>query len=187
MAIKRETLIWIIIILAALNIATIATIVFHYYQSNMSPQSGGISSAEYDERGVQRYNGRSFRDALELDPGQMERFRVINQRFRDEGRSISFKLNQLRQDMLANLESPSPDTSQLNQLSDSLGILHAKLKRVTYRYYLDIQGICRPEQQEKLNLLFESAFRSDHPVGNPESKRGMGKERNRPSNNQPPQ
>ncbi len=183
MAIKRETLIWIIIILAALNIATIATIVFHYYQSNVVSQSNGVYTPQFSENGVQQYNGRSFRDALDLDQEQMQQFRGINQRFRDEGRSISFKLNQLRQDMLASLEAPSPDTSKLNQLSDSVGILHAKLKRETYRYYLDIQGICRPEQHRKLKQLFESAFRSDHPMGNPESKRGLGKRRN----HQPPQ
>lgn len=187
MAIKRETLIWIIMILAVLNIATIATIVFHYYQSNVASQSLGVYSSQYSEKGVQQYNGRSFRDALGLDQEQMQQFRIVNQCFRDEGRSISFQLNQLRQDMLAGLEAPSPDTTQLNRLSDSVGILHAKLKRLTYRYYLDLQGICHPDQQGKLKLLFESAFRSDHPAGNPDSKRGFGRGRNRPGNRQSPQ
>lgn len=184
MAIKRETLIWIVIVLAVLNIATIATIVFHYYQSNVLSQADGTGSVGYDERGVQRYNGRSFRDALELDAGQMERFRVINQQFREEGHRTSTNLHRLRQEMLANLSGTLPDTSFLNQLSDSVGLQHAKLKRDTYRYYLAIHAICNPEQQEKLNLLFESAFNADHPVGNPESKRGLGKRRNRPSKSQ---
>lgn len=187
MAIKRETLIWIVIVLVVLNIATIATVVFHHYQSKVLLQAGDIGSVGYDERGVQRYNGRSFRDVLELDAGQMEQFRGINQQFREEGRRISTNLHRLRQEMLANLSEPLPDTTLLNQLSDSVGLLHAKLKRDTYRYYLAIHAICNPGQQEKLKLLFESAFNADHPAGNPDSNRGMGKRRNRPINTQPPQ
>jgi len=57
------------------------------------------------------------------------------------------------------------DTSMLSALSDSIGYLHSDLKKLTYMYYLEIKGICDPEQQKKLEQLFGEAFSNDASTG----------------------
>lgn len=50
-------------------------------------------------------------------------------------------------------------------LSDSIGYLHSNLKKLTYRYYIDIKSICNQEQQKKLEQLFGEIFASDMHMG----------------------
>ena len=67
------------------------------------------------------------------------------------------------------------DTTRLNALSDSIRYLHSNLKKLTYRYYLEIKGICNSEQQKNLELLFSEVFNNDVTVSSP----GQGGQRGR--------
>jgi Spy/CpxP family protein refolding chaperone len=78
---------------------------------------------------------------------------------------IHVELADLRRLMLQEMSAKNSDTIKLNQLSDSIGLLHAKLKRLTYRYYLDMKDISTPEQQEKLEILFSGIFTRDIQMG----------------------
>ena len=102
-----------------------------------------------------------------------------------KARSIIVGLAEKRKLMLSEMSAKNSDTVKLNALSDSIGILHAQLKRITYSYYLDIKSICDEKQQQKLELLFQEMFVSDTPLGFP-GKGGMngnGRQAGKPFNN----
>ena len=67
--------------------------------------------------------------------------------------------------MLTEMSEKNCDTNKLNLLSDSIGYLHADLKKLTYKYYLDFKNICNEQQQEKLEQLFGEMFSSDVQMG----------------------
>ena len=66
---------------------------------------------------------------------------------------------------MVEMSASKSDTSKLNALSDSIGHLHSDLKKITFRYYLDIKNMCDPEQQQKLEQIFDQMFSTDSHEG----------------------
>ena len=181
---KQTMMIWAIVVLALMNVTTLVTIVYHQSQSTKLEVVQGENQKQSDSSMV-RFSGRYFRDELNFSASQMNRFREFNPAFRMKARSIIVGLAEKRKLMLSEMSAKNSDTVKLNALSDSIGILHAQLKRITYSYYLDIKSICDEKQQQKLELLFQEMFVSDTPLGFP-GKGGMngnGRQAGKPFNN----
>ncbi|MFZ0282179.1 MAG: hypothetical protein WAL29_11045 [Bacteroidales bacterium] len=178
---KYRWLVWIVI-LAVMNIATIITVIY-----NRNRTSREIVAVETSQTGSEtssiRYSGRWFRDQLNLSNEQMDRFVEFNPVFRQNVMNINQGLNLLRQKMLSEMASENFDTIRLNTLSDSIGFLHAGLKKVTYKYYIDIKNICDQQQQEKLEQLFGGMFASDGRMGQFGKGGQQGRRRGRQVNN----
>ncbi len=161
---KHNWMIWAIIVLALMNISTIITIIIHNNRpgittSSQLPEQAGSESTSL------RYSGRYFRDQLDLTREQMSHFSEFNPEFRRNVREINLSLASLRQRMIKEMAGETSDTMKLNELSDSIGYLHAGLKKLTYKYYLDFRRICNKEQQEKLEQMFGEMFAVDNQPG----------------------
>jgi Spy/CpxP family protein refolding chaperone len=161
---KKSMLIWAIAVLAVMNISTILTVVYQKVQSDKS-KVGTAADTKQAETESEKFSGRYFRDQLNLSSEQMEKFETINPAFRPKARNIALELANKRKEMLAEMAAVQSDTSRLNVLSDSIGELHSDLKKISYRYYLGIKGICDPEQQSKLEQIFSEMFSTDSPLG----------------------
>lgn len=157
-------MIWAIVFLAVMNIATGLTIVYHrnYTGESLSAKESG---EDQPENLAMKYSGRFFRDHLNLSRDQMALFTEFNPRFRQQVRDINIGLAEIRRQMLADMSADESDTARLELLSDSVGLLHADLKKLTYRYYLNFKEICDKTQQEKLEQLFGEMFATDVQVG----------------------
>ena len=103
----------------------------------------------------------------------MKMFSEFNPEFRQKVMAINRNLEIKRKEMLAEMSKKNCDTNRLNLLSDSIGYLHAGLKKQTYLYYMNFKRICNEEQQEKLEQLFGEMFSSDVQM-EPERKRWPG-------------
>ena len=160
---KYSILIWAIVVLVIMNVTTIITVVYHKFQFDKIVSS--TVDAKQAEIESERFSGRYFRDELNMSNAQMEKFKVINPVFRPKAKFITIELAEKRKQMLVEMATAKSDTSRLNALSDSIGQLHSELKRVTYRYYLEMKAICNPEQQVKLEKLFGEMFTNDLPLG----------------------
>ncbi len=173
-------LIYAVIFLAVLNVATFISIGIHVYQSKKElPQ---VSSETINT--THNFNGRYFRDQLNLSPDQMNQFRLINEKFRSNARRINNELNRLRVDMLNQMKNTSKETDTLISISDSIGSLHCELKKFTYQYYLDIKSICSDEQTSGLNNIFENFFAgSETHIGRRNQRQGKGFGKNRHHSN----
>jgi len=157
-------MIWAIIVLALMNIATFVTILIHSSSTGKST-SGELTGQVQSESESLRYSGRYFRDQLGLTREQMLRFSEFNPEFRRNVRDINISLSSLRQRMIKEMAAETGDTIKLNELSDSVGYMHANLKKLTYKYYLDFRKICNEEQQEKLEQMFGEMFAGDTQPG----------------------
>lgn len=160
---KYSLLIWAIVVLAIMNVSTIITVLYHKYQSDKVVNS--TVDAKQVEIDSERFSGRYFRDELNMSNAQMEKFKVINPAFRPKARFITIELAAKRKQMLVEMAAAKSDTSRLNALSDSIGELHSELKKITYRYYLEMKEICNPEQQVRLEKIFGEMFSNDAPLG----------------------
>lgn len=175
---KKALMIWAIVALALLNLTTIAT-VFYYRSRNVKETTNQESVVIQPENTSLRFSGRYFRDQLNLNAEQMERFREFNPLFRQHVRDINFELSSIRRKMLDEMSSSRCDTVRLKSLSDSIGHLHANLKVLTYKYYLDFKKICNKEQKEKLDSLFGAMFATDIQAGQPGPRGPYGRGRGR--------
>ena len=153
-------LVWAVAVLAILNLATIGTIVFNRYKFSKQISFAGSRQKMNENRSVQ-YSGRFFREKLNFSPEQMEKFSEYNPGFRQGVRNINIELAQKRNQMLRELSLKDVDTLKLNQLADSVGLLHVSLKKMTFQYYLDLKQICEPEQEKKLEKLFKEILSGD--------------------------
>lgn len=153
-----------IVALVVLNITTITTIFYsrHKLMQNLPMASAGRGISE---RSSMKFSGRYFRDNLGLNEQQMRKFSQFNPKFRHQVQNISFELAEKRHHMLLEMTSPACDTIRLNELSDSIGFLHARLKKLTYGYYLNFKEICNSQQQQKLEQLFSEMFTSEKQPG----------------------
>jgi len=175
-------MVWAIVILAVMNISTLATIMYNNYQS-IKTETISVSDQKQLEADSEKFSGRYFRDQLNLSSEQMDKFKEINPVFRPKARYITIELVEKRKQMLVEMSGANSDTTRLNALSDSIGQLHSDLKKITYRYYLEIKGICNQEQQSKLEQLFGEMFTNDSQLGNPGSGGPRGRQQGRRFNN----
>ena len=159
-------MVWAIVILAVMNISTLASIMYHKYQSEKT-ETISVSEQQQLEADSEKFSGRYFRDQLNLSSDQMDKFKEINPVFRPKARNITIELAEKRKQMLNEMSAEKSDTLRLNALSDSIGQLHSNLKIITYRYYMEIKSICNQEQQRKLEQLFGEMFANDSPMGYP--------------------
>jgi hypothetical protein len=161
---KCRWMIWIIVILVIMNLTTIITIM---YNRSHLPDQALISTTNQGmtDDASMKYSGRYFRDELGLSMEQMRKFSVFNPVFRKEAMAINREMAEKRHEMLIEMAKTNCDTIRLNMLSDSIGDLHAALKKGTYWYYLNFKNICDQQQQKKLEQLFGEMFNSDLPMG----------------------
>jgi len=157
-------MVWVIVILALMNIATVATVIFNRNKAKNEVTAAAAGRPEAPVLAA-RYSGRYFRDQLGFNDEQMSQFAGFNPAFRKNVRNINKELDLLRDRMLSEMASKECDSVKLGLLSDSIGYMHANLKKVTYKYYLDIKNICNQQQQEKLKELFSGMFASDFRKG----------------------
>jgi len=161
---KGSWMIWVIAILVVMNLTTILTVI--YNRSKVSDDKQVSASApRMTESSSMKYSGRYFRDALGLSMEQMKKFAEFNPEFRQKAMAINRDLADKRHDVLNEMAKKECDTNRLNVLSDSIGYLHATLKKSTYKYYLNFKSICTGEQQKKLEQLFDEMFNNDTPMG----------------------
>lgn len=152
-----------VIVLLALNVATIGTIVYHLQQAKKQT----VQPVENQTGKNAAYSGRYFRDRLQLSTEQMDAFRKVNSHFRQQARTINQELAQNRQLMLNEMQQQAPDTVKLEAYSGAIGNAHKLLKEETYRFYLGLKSFCDSNQQMELNRIFQEFFiNENNPVSN---------------------
>lgn len=169
---RHRILVWVIVVLAVMNITTFITIGYHVYQSNQTATIAGGQNAIQLEADAAQFSGRYFRDQLGLNDEQMSLFREFNPEFRIQAREITIQLSENRKEMLEEMARENSDTVKLNQLSSEIGTLHSLLKELTYKYYLDLKNISTPEQRKQLEKLFRTMFNNDAQMGFPGNQNG---------------
>jgi Spy/CpxP family protein refolding chaperone len=157
---RHRWMVWAIVVLALLNISTLITVIYHNKEVVRMEAPSAQDSVRSENSSV-LYSGRYFRDELNLTREQMNEFIRFNPEFRQQVRNINLELAAKKHEMLIEMAKEDSDSHNLDLLSDSIGYLHASLKKVTYKYYLNFKNICTPEQQKKLEQLFGEMFNSD--------------------------
>ena len=164
---KYKLLTLSVIILALLNISTIATIIIGNRNLNqddsivIDPESSPI-------------NGRFLRQELSFSEEQMSFFRQESREFRQKANDVISNMNLYKTELYKEIHSTAPDYVKIKAYSDSIGFKHARLKEHTAEFYLEIRNQCDSTQRERLRTIFEPLFRDNQHMRGPGEGRGPG-------------
>ncbi|MEL7600493.1 MAG: hypothetical protein AAGU18_10395 [Proteiniphilum sp.] len=145
---------WVIALLVVLNLTTIGTILLRNREN-----SSDNTAIVLDENRQNPLTGRYFRQTLGFDDAQMNIFREAHRSFQYRANDLIFGMDSLKNEMFAELNSSTPDTIRLNDLSEKLGSHHAELKKITNAFYLQLKKACDSAQCEQLQRTFLPLFR----------------------------
>ncbi|MBE0674693.1 MAG: periplasmic heavy metal sensor [Bacteroidales bacterium] len=143
---RNRLLIWAVLILLGINIATIVSALS--YSGRMRADEKSRAEAMVDQRML------FFRDHLQLTEEQMKEFAGINRAFNQEARRTTSRLEMLRRNMVDELAGNEPDMQKIESITEEIGLLHRELKMSTANYYLNLKSACNPLQQELLKEMF---------------------------------
>lgn len=146
-----KTLIWIIVILFITNISTIGTIIYNKRNHQKFQKTNHFEQINVPNNHL----GRFFREELNLNYEQHQKFRNLRQNFHSNAIELTNKMQSKRNEIVCELGSEEADTAKLNQLANDIGELHKSLKYLTFNYYLDMKNICNTKQQQKLYEIFK--------------------------------
>jgi hypothetical protein len=157
---NKSTILWgIIILLAVLNMATIATIL--YNNQKKETHTCVMRDSEY-----MPLNGRCFRKIVGFDKEQMDVFRAYNKAFIAEANMIISEINIRKEIMFEELHTTNPDTLKLKNISVEIGELHAALKNITVKFYLAMKTISDDTQKKNLEKVFAPLFNDNQHLRN---------------------
>lgn len=167
---KYRLLIWLVFILFAMNLSTIASLVYHTRQTKKqtTTQQASDQSVVKAEQGA-----RFFREQLNLNPAQTNRFREINREYNHTAHNIANDLEQLRLIMVEAMGKTESDTVRLNTICREIGHQHEQLKKLTVDYYLKMKSSCNEDQRIKLNNIFKEMVQKEDTVATHQG-RGRG-------------
>lgn len=148
----NKVLLWAVILLAILNITTLATIFYGKYQKSTQDESIVINSESSP------LNGKMFRENLNFDNEQMNMFREQSRDFRHKANEIIEEMNRLKGGLFNELQRPNPDRKRTREISDSIGIAHSNLKEASVDFYLKLKECCNHDQNELLKNMFSPLF-----------------------------
>ena len=148
----KNILIWIIIILAATNLSTVGTIIYHAYFQSSIPQNSQIEQIELPNSHL----GRFIRDELNLTYDQHQQFKDLRQIFHTDASRVTREMQVRRSEIMLELGMEKTDIDELHTLATEIGDLHEELKCLTFDYYLDMKDICNDEQKDKLFQIFNT-------------------------------
>jgi hypothetical protein len=160
---KCRVLKWVLAIIVVINLSMGASFVYHRQLAKNNTQ---VEGSIPDIPDIQRT--RFFREHLNLDPGQVEKFRDLNRNFNRSAWQIQHQLSALRVEMVHEMGVHQPDKVKLDNISNDIGRLHTTLKNETIQFYLALKEICNEEQGKDLNALFMSALETKEDVQLPQ-------------------
>lgn len=171
---KTTILTWAVVLLAVMNVATIATIIYHNYNDRRREDGTGINTGA----GSNQLNGKFFRQQLGFDENQMKVFREANGHFRPATLKMTAAIDSLKGRMFAALQQPAPDSLLLGKLSEEIGQLHSSLKKETFQFYLQLKKVCTAQQLTQLDEAFRPVFINEVITApfSPWQRKGRGKQ-----------
>jgi hypothetical protein len=155
-----RTLIWVIVVLLATNLSMGISFLYHKQHDKKLAEQAQENAIEMPAQQRTKF----FREQLNLNPEQVDKFRDWNREFNRTGWEITLQLENLRVEMVTELGKQTPDETRLENISKEIGEMHTKLKKETIGYYMKMKAECNTEQKEKLNVIFMSMLKKNEDV-----------------------
>lgn len=136
---KTRVLVTIIIVLAAMNLAVLFTIGYHYTKYKYSDKREKVNSDR---------PGRFMAKQMHLDQEQIEHFDNSRDDFMKESNLIMSEIRETSKQIFDEIAKENTDTLKLKELNEKFGNLHKQQKQLMTNHLLNIKNSCTPQQQK---------------------------------------
>lgn len=144
---KNRLLVGAVILLAALNLATLSTLGFLRVKPKLNPESSDTRP---------RFNhGKMIASELNLSPEQEAKFETLRKDYAEQTRTNRMSLQENYRIIMKELSTPSPNRQYLDSIAQEIGRLHVEQQESTIDHFLTLRQVCTPEQYEKLQQIFK--------------------------------
>lgn len=110
---------------------------------------------------------------LNLDAAQTAKYSEMARQHHDKIQRIEADVRQLRDSMVSQLESASPDTAIISRLAQKVGQDQVQLDQITFDHFRELRSICTPEQQARFAKVIRQALHMMRgPQGPPRGQQG---------------
>ncbi len=139
-----KTLVWLVVILAVVNIAALGTIVYE----RMTARSHRMFFPGPGEK----FEGPvgPMRKMLDLTPEQMEVLKASRDSLASQMKAYHEELNAKRQELFTEMGKADPDTQLVYQLVDEIGQIQTNMQKQVVGNMLKDGAILDPQQREML-------------------------------------
>ncbi len=135
---KKNLLIWVIVLLTVFNLAALGTIAYHRFR---------YCGERHPEM---RHHRQGFlHRELALSDTQEEQMNVLKQSFHSSSRPTRAALKRKREQLLQFLTNTETDIGKINSVQNEIDSLQSELQKRVIAHLLDEKKILTPEQQSK--------------------------------------
>ncbi len=146
---KIRTLIYVVILLLVVNVASISTIVYYRVAAPREP---------WENRFVPRNDPGRF-ELPKLSPAERMAMESTRREVDSLVMPIIEKMNSQRGVLLEELNSENPDTTKVYQLITEIGVLQSAIQKQMVAQFLNDRDSLRPEQRKRLLKMIEERSR----------------------------
>jgi len=146
--IRNRVVIWILVGLLIITLSILGSMIYHTWAEPEESNDPSVCSSS-----CQMLSGE-----LELDRAQQEQMDEILIHFRDSSAALVAELRRTRFTLMEELQSDTPDTLHILQLSEELGATQTRMTILAASQYMRIRSICNPDQQQALSNVYCDLF-----------------------------
>lgn len=154
---RTRLYLFIIIILAILNVSAIVAIIYHLRSEHRL--------ARTENREDARDRGKHLSDKIGFDKVQAVQFDTLRADFGRKTKAIMTSIQDKKLEMLNEFTSDNPDTTKLYRLTVEIGSLHVQMRRLSIEHFMDVKKICTPEQKTRFLDLFRNMMKMEEGPG----------------------
>lgn len=143
---KNRMLVGAVILLIAINLATLGTIAFKRKQVIPPPQAR--------ENQMPRHS-RMIAKELNLSTGQEVKLDELRKVYSKQTQENKIALRNHYRMIMRELSSEIPNEQFLDSVAVEIGKLHVEQQRATIEHFLTLREVCSLEQYEKLQQIFK--------------------------------
>jgi periplasmic protein CpxP/Spy len=172
---KNKILISSIVVLAALNIATLATLWWFAGRQNDLPQIAGRSGLRAHEFLVRE---------LRLTDEQQLRYKQMREEHAATTRQLLEQLRNQKKDFFELVRNNNLDEAEIVRKSNAIAQLQSEIDRATLHHFQQIRMMCTEHQRLKFDSVMNEVLRM---LGAPPPPRGQQGPPDLPPHDMPPQ
>lgn len=124
-----------------------------------------------------------FKQELNLSEEQQKDFKILRNNFIDTAKTLQQQMDIIREEIYFETLNQQGDIESIKNKSDSLGILHAKLKVLSSKYFIDMLSMCDENQNPIMKDIIMSIQNTQTNLKCSMNRQHMHQLRNRKGNN----
>jgi Spy/CpxP family protein refolding chaperone len=155
---KKRLAFWGVALLVIMNVASLATVWFQQHRLPLPLPPAGPPQ--------DRINA-FLRHELELTDAQAETFARLQRAHFQQAKALHDHIRDLKHELFNELAMAAPDTLKAERLAEKIGEQQRELEKSAFYHFLALKRLCTPEQQKKLDRLFDELLRMMDPQRQP--------------------